>query len=824
MKKILIRILVLTAVFVAAVLGFSFYLNRGTSETKEAMAGATFPLVYMTNEGSRLNRLHGYTTEMDVTAMRDTLTPLEADRSLTIQIEPYKNKISEVSYEILSSDGTKSMERTKINKLTEEDSLLKATLNLQNDILINTEYVLKLEVTAGNRTIYYYTRLIYEDDLHTRNYLDFATGFYERCLNKNDLDTISAYIEPSEEGDNTTLDFVDIHCSMDQISWGNLSPTAYYKPTPSLKEINQSTATIVMDYMISAKNSQEETELYAVSEYYRMLYTEERIRLLDFERTTNQIFNPENSSTILSSGINLGIASRDTEYLSNRENTCVAFVQQGALWMYQTGANKMVQVFSFPQEKNSDARDTYSQNDIQIINLDEAGNMFFLVCGYMNRGEHEGESGVDVFYFNAQDSSITECLFVETKQNYELLKRDVESLRYISADRAHFYLCVDGTVYGVDLTDMQAETIVSGMKEDCFASSRSGQYFAWMTGDDAFHSQSVEMLNLDTREKRSVSCAEGERIRILGFLKEDLVCGIADTADVNTDHEGLEFFPMKKIQIINGKGELVKEYSQDGYYVTEAVIESRMMTMQRVQKKDGAFVEASEEHIVNSQATESGQSDLTSRTIERKQTERILTVGTTLNPEKVPQIIRSRETVQEGDRTITLTQSGKPQEVYYVYAKGRLLDVYPSISQAVKKADEELGVVVDENLQNIWERGNRVTKLTLDVSTFPEAFHQGNLSVEEIERTSGRKALDLSGCTMDSVLYYISEGTPILAKTPVTEKTPQGVVMIAGYDEYNTLLVNPGETETFYYGLNDSKDLFEQAGNIFMTYWDPISD
>lgn len=39
------------------------------------------------------------------------------------------------------------------------------------------------------------------------------------------------------------------------------------------------------------------------------------------------------------------------------------------------------------------------QNDIQIVNIDEAGNMYFLVSGYMNRGRHEGESGVAVLLF-----------------------------------------------------------------------------------------------------------------------------------------------------------------------------------------------------------------------------------------------------------------------------------------------------------------------------------------------------------------------------------------------------------------------------------------
>ena len=115
-------------------------------------------------------------------------------------------------------------------------------------------------------------------------------------------------------------------------------------------------------------------------------------------------------------------------------------------------------------------------------------------------------------------------------------------------------------------------------------------------------------------------------------------------------------------------------------------------------------------------------------------------------------------------------------------------------------------------------------KLTLDTSTFPDVIRNGSMDVAAIEEGTGRKALDLSGCTLDSVLYYVSEGTPVLAKTPITDQTPQAIVIIAGYDEYNTILMNPGETETFYYGINDSTALFEEAGNVFMTYWDPNSD
>lgn len=824
MKKIIIHVLALVLIFVLAVFGFSKYLNQGTTDTTEVMAKASFPLVYMKNDGTLLNCLHGYTSEMDVTAMRDTLTPLEEDRTLSIRVDPYQNKINDITYEILSSDGKKTLEKTKVNKLENKDGYVNATLTMQDNLLINTEYVMKLRVTTGSQMLYYYTRIIYEDGLHTKEYLDFAMGFYERCLNKNDLDTLSAYIEPDERGDNTTFGFVDIHCSMDHMSWGSLSPQAYYKPTPSLKEINNTTATVVMDYIVSAQNEQKETELYSVSEYYRMRFVEDRILLLDFERTTDEIFDPEKTGVVLSNGINLGISGTDIVLQSDLKNNYAAFVRNGSLWMYQPAGNKITQVFSFPQEQDSDARDTYNQNDIQIVDIDEGGNMYFLVCGYMNRGKHEGESGVAVYYFNSLDSSITECLFVDARQNYELLQRDVESLNYISGDRGHFYVCVDHNVYGFDLNTRQTELLVSGVQEGCYAGSRSGRYFAWMDGADSFHSSSVQIMDLDTREKHQISVKETERLRLLGFLEEDMVYGVADTADVNTEHEGVEFFPMKKLVIVNGSGETVKEYSQSGYYVTDTVIEGKMMTMSRVQRQPDGFVEALVDHIVNSTSEESGdQVGVTVRTVERKKKESVLTMGTALKTGSAPQIVRSRETLQEGTRTVVL-ETAEKSDVYYVYAKGRLFNVYTSINRAVKTAEKELGVVVDENMQNIWERGNKVTKLRLDVSTFPEVIRQGNMTINAIKSGTGRKVLDLSGCSLDSVLYYISEGTPVLARTPVTEKTPQGVVVIAGYDEYNTILLNPGETETFYYGLDDSTELFDEAGNIFMTYWDPISD
>ena len=36
--------------------------------------------------------------------------------------------------------------------------------------------------------------------------------------------------------------------------------------------------------------------------------------------------------------------------------------------------------------------------------------------------------------------------------------------------------------------------------------------------------------------------------------------------------------------------------------------------------------------------------------------------------------------------------------------------------------------------------------------------------------------------------------------------------------EYNTYLYDPQKGETYPYGMNDSTELFEKAGNIFISY------
>ena len=815
-KKIIVRVVTLLLVFFAAVFAIGRFINRGTPDTTQEMNAASFPLVYMLQGETQVNSLHGYAKEMDVTAMRDALTPIDSERTVTIQIQPFQKKINGISFEVLTIDGETSMENTKVTKIREDESYVTATLELQNKILINTEYMLKIVVTAGNRDLYYYTRIIREDGLNADAYVNFVLGFYQNCLNGNDLN-IEEFVEPDTEADNSSFAHVDIHSSTAQMVWKGLNPQVYYKPTPSIRELNENTATIVMDYMISAAGEENQVELYRVSEYYRMRYTEERILLLDFERDTSEIFNPE-GQVLSEKGVILGITDRNVTYKNDKGNNFFAFVREGALWCYDVNGNKLVQVFSFPQEQNSDSRDMYNRNDIRIVNMDEQGNMYFLVCGYMNRGIHEGESGVAVYYYDAHGSVVSECLFVETNQAFSLLKEDVRSMAYVTEDGKGFCLLVNEEAYAINIETRQVDKIASGLMQEGYGSSASGRQFAWMNGSDAFACTSITVMDLENRSTREITCGEEQKLKFLGFIGEDLAYGLADAGDIDRSHTGYEIFPMNRVLIINQAGETVKDYTPQGGYVSGAVIVDNLMTLMRIRPSEGGYEEMEEEHIVGSSADKESGFGLTTMNSQRKEEIHILKVGTALKTTKQPQVVRCRQQIYEGSKEIILEPKEKSKDVYYVYAKGSLEGIYRSANQAIRRADEALGVVVDGSQQMVWERGNKQTKLDLDVKTFPAAFLEYSLDVDAIQANMEQKVLDLTGCTLEQVLYFVSAGTPVLAKTK------EGAVIIGGYDEYNTRLLKKGDTELTYAGLQDSTAMFEEAGNVFITYLDPLTE
>lgn len=810
-RNVFLHILFLILLFCGSVLVFARMINQVTPDVAETMPNSTFPLVYMQKDGTNFNCLHGYAREMDVSYLRDSITPLDSDRELDIVIQSFSTTIDGVSYEVTSLDGTQTLENTKVVKLDKDGDSLSATLALQNKMLMNQEYMLKLQITSGGRNIYYYTHVVLADGLHTKDYLNYVSGFYDKCVNKTDLTTVGAAVEPNETTDEEqTLAYMDIHDSVNQLTWAELNPQIYYKPTPRLTEINQNTATLTMDYRIAAVNASGVTEVYNVHEYYRVRYTDSRVYLLNFERTTNEIFNPENNA-LSEKGILLGITGKDVTYASSEKNRVVAFVQEDELWTYDISAGKLTQVFSFPQKENMDSRDFYQQHKLHILRVENSGDVWFAVSGYMNRGNHEGENGVAVYYYEAGSAMVDEKIFLASMESAALLEQDADMLSYISQDGSQLSILLEGTVYQIDLNSRTYETVATGLAWDCYTASDSGRYFAWLKEGEMYDSSTITVIDLETGASREITCGSGERIRPVCFMKEDLVYGIARAAEIDVSHGGNGLFPMYKLEIQDMEGNVVKSYEPGDCYVTDAVQADNMLTLTRVVKTVDGYTDAVEDHIVNTDTENAVAMGAATQTSDRKQTEVVLRLGTSISTSN-PQVVRSKIITYDTSRTLDIPVNHDKQELYYVYTSGGLTDVCTYVNDAIVEADAGVGVVVDEEQNYVWVRGDKAASVELNLEKLPAIVTSGTMDLDELEQGTGKKAVDLSGCTLEQVLYFVSHGRPVIAQTE------NGLVTIVGYDEYNTYLVDAGGTEWYYAGINDSTEMFEKAGNVFISY------
>jgi hypothetical protein len=815
MIKILRKAMILLVVFVFGVAGTAFLLNSETTDDRSDMNDATFPEVMVEYGGTASNRMYGYAQVMQADFIRDSITPLDTTKKLVFLVNPYDTKVNSLSYEIRTSDGSRIIENRKIKNLTTSDSYLKTTVEISSDLLLNQEYSMQITLDTNKGEIYYYTRVISRSGLNTEHYVEFVQSFYESCMDKAASEDLANYIEPEDTGSPTNYSSININSSLSEISWGSLSPQISKKGIPVIKDINETTASIELEYQITAKNESGQTETYDVKEFYRLKYSETRIRLLNFERSTTQVFDPS-LSVITDEGLLLGVRDKNVSYLSDEEGTMIAFTQQGDLWTYEPDSGKIVKVFTFRKDKNGDFRDSRSDHDIKIIRVDSSGDVDFVLYGYMNRGAHEGYTGVCVYHYNSEQNVLEEKVFIPSTESADFLEYDMGILSYVSEDNCLFLLLAQ-KLYQVDINEGTFAILEENISTSQFMVSETNAHAAWRvtSGEDKGN---IKLIDFETREIRVISPAQSQQLRILGFMNEDLVYGILLDGDTLTDSSGHKTEGLYSFKIEDFEGNLKKEYHEDGFYVTSVTVGSTLMEFELSAKSGDSYVYKKKDNIVNNKKSNTKKITVEMTQISRTGIQVRLSLEDTPGTDQALLIVSKIKSSEE--KSVTLDTQIPDDNVYYVYAQGGLDRIYTNVASAVNRADSVAGVVLNRSQQYIWERGNKKTQQMINVEDLPETMRNGIWDAETLQAELGEEGtvLDLSGCTLDQVLYEVSAQRPILVKLASGQ-----VVVIIGYDAYNTYLYHPETGETEIYGLNDSTELFENGGNLFLSYVETAS-
>ena len=326
MKKRVIKIATLVVLFAAVLVISNVILNRGNDDQVVDMGDATLPRVSFMMGGQKINALSGYVDDMDIAAMRDTITPLESDGTLKMQIEKNDNQIREISYSVYSLDGTETYDKGTLKSAESEDVTLKLGKSLGDKI---QEAVLQVSLVIGEeketRKVNFYTRIEKADDITASQCLTFAQDFHTKAFNKTDVDSLNIYLEPGDESDNTTYQTVNIHSDISHIQWGTMQPQLLGDVRWSIKESNSVYTSLLANYRVSCLDDAGENAVYDIKEFFRVRIAGTTIYLLDYNRDMQEVFS-ENRSVIDEDGLLLGVTPEEVPYETNKDETIVAFV------------------------------------------------------------------------------------------------------------------------------------------------------------------------------------------------------------------------------------------------------------------------------------------------------------------------------------------------------------------------------------------------------------------------------------------------------------------------------------------------------------------
>ncbi len=843
--RLIAKILILFMIFVGSIFVVNKIDNAGVEEVSVEMEQAELPIVYVRYKDSFINALHGYTGKVDTTYFRDTITPMDYGQTIELWSDQGNVNYGTYEYELRSQYQGDLIENGAVTELNQADGYDKITITFRTKLEELQEYVLVLKAMSGEDVgARYYTRVVVENDFHTEKLLEFVQNFNLALFDKAEAEkVISKSIEPNEEGNNEYLSEVDIHSSFDTITFADLNPSQLTKPIASIKEIDDSYAIIQLKYMISATENKIPENFY-VTEDYRVRYVdEENVYLLDYKRTQEALFTPDNVD-LTSNQFKIGITKDSNyQYMANDKQTKVAFTQARQLWYYDYNGGTITNVYGFCQNDNfTDVRVTYDENNIKILNMSKDGDITFAVYGYMNRGVHEGKVGIAVYRFEANKDRTQEILFIENNKPYSILKEDMETLLYLNKD-GEFYYFDNDSVVKVDTATKKSGIFIEDVLNEHLAVSDDNHLIGYPNEMLPENTTQVTVLDLDTKKSWTLDAESGERLETIGFVEQDLILGRIREGDIEVALDKTVTCPISTIDIINQKKKVVKTYGSTGVYVMEATAKDGVVYLERVRKINGVFEPTTQDFITYKEKENDDEIKVSYKYTDNAYNQLYMTFPKYIYVTNKPKLMITKQTVNEEDTTVKITFDHINKK-FYAYGQGQYMTDYLNLNEAVRAAYENAGVVLDEHGVIVWRKiavkdyhtvADKIKIYTVadvqdtlsaciymmgvyeeknpDLSAMQQDL-ANDMPVEDvILKYTGRQGTDITGCDFENGLYYLCKDAPV-----ITRFADGTYVLVTSYNGERIRYINPLETEDVVESREEFESKVKDSGNVFISY------
>ncbi len=773
MKTKKFRYIIFVFVFLLAVTGFLLYSflrkNKGTADIEEvAKSDANIPRLYNVLGDYYINKMYGYSDEMDTMASDNVLSLVLDDFSIKFRIvDANISEIEDYDYSIRTFD-TNELVESGDKKKVEGDIL---DLHLSSLMEENKEYFLQLRLYTKTNTFNYYTRIIRSNTDFAKKLIDMANTFSNNNFDSNNARENTVYLESDGTGNARGLEYVTLKSDYEMMSYNGM------KLTPSEKEVKLVNYNGKIGEIHFGFTADADGKSYNIEENFICKAGAQILYMLYYTRTMNQRL-PKNLE--YAKKLDLGVGNKASNIISNKSGEKIAFLADNKLFLSDNKEGKLELAY------------TAGNND-SILPLKFGDGLYFLSYGYNVDDAHIGDVGVSLLKYS-DDKKVSKLAFVKVDVDAASLKESVNELAFLS-DSGMLYLKLLDKVVGLDIGSGNYVTVAENLENGKYSICQDKSLISWNVGDG------LNIYNFATGENKQLDNAN-EVMLPIGYIGSDLVVAIEAqnvSSTINGKSTGNIF---EKVSIYNNLLELQKEYTYDNRYIDNINVSGNRVHIDLYQYDGTNFTRAGEDTIISNKS-------ITNDTRVSSYTDNFRCKNYVVDTTKYieSEVSYAKELSVNSNNVLYNIELNRAylQKMYYVYINSKLTGIYDEPAKAIEDAYNDMGFV---------RRNGIMVYVRAMVDTSANTNFDVSKAADYVNYWENDKLTRFQGITLKEAMYFVTMKKPVFTFTAINNP-----VIIIAYDSKTVAVYDINTASVQKIDINEAQSIFNNTQNDFSCFF-----
>ncbi len=690
-KKIIIAITIFLIIAIGVIVGIVYNNNKkGKQQQIVQTQIAKIPELEAKYKNQVIGVIDGYTMAMNQQFLRDVIIPIGESQEASLTVKVNENKVEKINYEILSIDDGRLIDGGEITDFSESDGKINFKYKTSTILKPRKEYFIKFSISTDKfNEINYYARTMVVEEEFVTDQIKFAKDFSDKTFNEQEAKKLALYLEPDKNLLNDNIGQTTIRSDYSSLVWSTIVPKKITDTSVTIKEIcikdSGQAATYTMNYQIAATNAEKIEEKYNVAETITVWTCAGKLYVLAYDREVNQIWEA-NEYNVGNSFIDLGIQNQtEIEFVESKNQQYLSYAINGSLYELDTVNKQITPIYKL----NADSSNVLNKTKSKAINVDDKGNVNYMIYGYSPALEHAGKNGISIMRYDNEKKSSIEIVFIPCDNPASILEQQMSKLCYIGDGT--LYLMLDKSVYYANLSTKEWGTLISDMEQGSFAVSDDGTILAYNTNGKAKESSSITVVNLTNGEKKTIDAGENQ-ITVCGYTGSNLVYGLGKK------DSKVKFFPIYKLVILDKELKEIKTYEQKNVLIKEVEITDTIIHMKRW--KNGKNI--SDDQLLDNTEDTLPIANSSYYLDSVKQRELAIAFTNNLDSSIKLGIVSVAEVSFDATTEMDALFETSESSQYYVYGYGKLQGIYTKSKDAIKAARDVYGLIIDDQGVKTW--------------------------------------------------------------------------------------------------------------------------